>query len=156
MARPSKLPPADVLKRICKEIRTTGLPHKRAAAIVGVDEGTFSRWYRAGAADDAPKRLREFRAAIYAAEAELQKKWLADIGDGPGAKLKLLRSRFPEEWGRRDNAPPDDAETKASDAAVARQALLERLEKILRVQKTPPIAAEPPPAPAPPPPSEGE
>lgn len=129
MAAHPKLTP-EVQQAICKALEL-GLPRRRAAWKAGIDEGTVSRWYRGGSADDAPPRLRDFRAAVEKAEATHQEK-LIKRANRVERPLAILGRRYPDEWGRRDNVEADDAESKAADAAATRQLLMDRLEKLFR------------------------
>jgi transcriptional regulator with XRE-family HTH domain len=52
-------PPATLGERIAARRRELGLPIKRAAKLLGVDEGTFSRWESADRLPRAPRQKAE-------------------------------------------------------------------------------------------------
>lgn len=143
----------ELIKNFCEPIRRSGLTRKRAAALVGVDEGTASRWYRRGI-EQQRGLYADFARAVSRAEADFQLSMLERLGEGvaatiaagrdpSGAVLKVLGRRFPDEWGRRDNVPDRDEGQEVKDAAMVRVSFLERLEKLLPKVEAPAPAAGP-------------
>lgn len=148
--RPTKLNP-ELQEEICKHLRD-GLFRCAAAALVGIDEQTLSRWWHRGASE-AKGPFREFHLAVNKAEAEYMAAAHRTLDAASTANPKhlqfLLSRRFPHLYGRRDNVEMQNPEDKAQEQEQARAAFMERLCKFL------PDAAEPATAPAAPvPPAE--
>lgn len=133
MGRPPKLN-ADLQEQIVLAIREDGLFHKDAAAIVGIDEKTFSRWFTAGAHEDAKPLYRAFYLAVCKAEAdfkhEAHKSLKAASASNPKFLLSFLGRRFPAQYGRKDNVEDRSAEDRAADQAALRETLLERVDRL--------------------------
>lgn len=122
MPRPSKLTP-EVQKTIVDTIRIFGVPHSTAAARVGIDDGTLSRWLRRGAID--PSGIyREFRDAIEA---------LGPQRGSAESLLNKLAERFPDLYG--------DPRATGRPAKITAD-LIERVCAHVRAGALPLVAAE--------------
>jgi hypothetical protein len=146
MARPSKLND-ELLTRICGHLEK-GLPRRRAAALEGIDESTFTRWFYKGANVDEKGLARKFFIEVNRAEAQLQKTCIEMLQSGmkagdPRVVLNFLGRRFADEWGRKDNVEEARPEDQAANAQVMREQILERFERLC------PDATEPAAEPAP-------
>jgi hypothetical protein len=136
MGRPTKLTVA-LHKTICDHLRE-GAFRGAAAAAVGIDEGTLSRWYHRGAREERGK-YRELYMAMLKAEAEFQiaatEMLKSSAAQNPRYIMWLLARRFPALYGRRDNVEEVDPEDQAADAEVVRELLFERLERLFPEKK---------------------
>ena len=129
--RPPKLT-EELQAQICECLKA-GAHRRFAAAKVGIDENTLSRWYHRGAGEDSGPH-REFFLAVNAAEAEFAATGVETLkaagAKNPGHIKWLLSRRFPAEFGRQDNVERVNPEDKAAQAQSTRQLLMERLEKL--------------------------
>lgn len=129
---------------VCKHLEE-GLFRRAAAALVEIDEVTFSRWYHRGATEERG-RFHEFFVAVNKAEATFAQTCTAQLKSGAVANPKnaqwLLSRRFPAEYGRRDNVEEHRPEDKAANQAALRDLLIERLEKLVPEPEAAPQLSE--------------
>lgn len=104
--RPSKL-----TKRVAEKIAALvkgGNYYEVACVVAGVSYGTFRRWMKDGAKEDAEPRYRKFYKLMKEAEAECEArlvlKWqkLLDEPKDHRAIADFLERRHRDRWGRRD------------------------------------------------------
>lgn len=117
MPRPPKLTP-DVQQRIVDAVRN-GNTRRIAAAVGGVDESTLYRWLERGNGPRAAKLYREFREAVYSAEATAVQTAvaairLAGVKGTWQAYAWWLERLHPGEFGRKDRV-----KLEVDQAAVA-------------------------------------
>ena len=144
--RPSKLTPA-IQEAICDAIRKRGAFRNDAAAQAGVNESTVSTWFVGGSRDDSKPELRAFHLAVLKAEADLIESLVSNVMNAaahhPKLGLTFLSRRFPSRFGRKDNVPEQTAEDRANDAAVVRELVIERIERLSLTLAPAPVAALP-------------
>lgn len=132
MARPSKCT-REITEQICAFLEK-GNTRRASAALVDIDEVTFSRWYHRGAREDRGI-YRDFHLAVNRAEAKHQDTAIEMIRAGcatnPKIALQVLGRRYPGEWGRRDNVEEKSVEDQAAAQQQLRELLIERFEKLL-------------------------
>lgn len=142
MGRPSKLN-EKTQAVICQYLRL-GLHRKVAAALVKVDEVTFSRWYTTGARDEKGK-FRAFFDAVNEAEALFQQDALETLKGFAAQNPKILQwwlsRRFPAQYGRHDNAQETSTTSTLESSAALKELLLGRLERLATLQTEKPAAA---------------
>lgn len=146
MGRPTKLTKA-VQEEICLCLRA-GSHRCFAAAKVGIDENTLSRWYHRGAGEDKGL-FREFFLEVNKAEADFAQTGVDAIKSSaqhnPRHFQWLLSRRFPAQFGRQDNIEAENPEDKAAQQLATQQLLVERLERLFpEPVPVPQEAAEPP------------
>lgn len=129
---------------ICGHLET-GVFRRDAAALVNIDEGTFSRWYSRGSHDDERGIYREFYLAVNKSEAQMKLSASMTLQAGAAQNPKLLLSwlgrRFPAQYGRKDNVEEIRPEDQAASTQQLRDELLEMAAKLA------PEPEEPTPAP---------
>lgn len=132
MARPTKLT-KELQDKVC-EFLEKGNTRKASAALVLIDEVTFSRWYHRGAREEKGQ-YRDFFLRVNEAEAKCQDTGVETIRAGsvgnPKLVLNFMGRRFPSDWGRRDNVETVSVEDMAAKQQATRELLIERLEKLL-------------------------
>jgi hypothetical protein len=123
---------AETQEKICQYLRA-GCFRRTAAALVRIDEATFSRWYQTGAREPRG-RLRTFFEEVNLAEAQFEAAGLAQMRIAaqahPKAWMLLLSRRFPSRWGRRDNVMEADTAPGQANVEELRELLLSRLERL--------------------------
>ncbi len=139
MARPTKLT-KELQAKACELLAVDGLFRREVAALVGIDEVTFSRWYHKGSAEERGI-YHEFFLAVNLAEAACQQAALATIKAAATKNPKhlqwFLSRRFPHQWGRRDNVEETRAEDQTAQALSLQQLLFERLTKLVPAPEEP-------------------
>lgn len=148
MARPTKLT-RDLIAKVRPLLCDEGLHRRDVAALIGVDEVTFSRWYHRGARNEKGDKLfYEFYLAVQQAEAEFKqsahKTLQGASGRNPKILMWLLSRRFADQYGRKDNADPVTPEDQAQRAESLRELLIERLEKLVPEEPEPAKEEAPP------------
>jgi hypothetical protein len=154
MARPTKLT-RDLIAKVQPLLCDEGLHRRDVAAILGIDEVTFSRWYYRGARNERGDALfNDFFHAVNEAEAKFKqsahKTLLNASGRNPGILMWALSKRFRDQYGKQDSSDPTTPEDQAQKTESMRELLIERLEKLLPEPAAP--AAEAAPTEATPPP----
>jgi hypothetical protein len=138
----TKLNPT-IIERIKPLLGDEGLHRRAVAAIIGIDEVTFSRWYYRGARNERGDKLfHDFYLAVNAAEATFMQSAHRTLqgaaGRNPKILMWLLSRRFADLYGRKDNVDQPTPEDQAQKTESMRELLIERLEKLIPEEPEPP------------------